>query len=127
MLLAKSLDRPEIVRFRRRDVHIAAAGNPWFAQMNQPGVVKFDRRTETAAAERRRVDAALHEDTAARLETLAAGRRKILLVEPQPGRGRIAVTSFRLGQSSLLNWPSFDCFLNAVLLRRLPRDLPSDR
>ncbi|MEX2142164.1 MAG: hypothetical protein WD894_23050 [Pirellulales bacterium] len=43
------------------------------------------------------------------------------VVERQIGRGRIAVTSFRLGQSSLLNWPSFDCFLNAVLLRRPPR------
>ena len=44
------------------------------------------------------------------------------VVERQIGRGRIAVTSFRLGQSGLLNWPSFDCFLNAVVLRRLPRD-----
>ena len=39
-------------------------------------------------------------------------------MERQIGRGRIAVTSFRIGQPSLLNWPSFDCFLNAVLLRR---------
>jgi hypothetical protein len=44
------------------------------------------------------------------------------VVERQVGRGRIAVTSFRIGQTSLLNWPSFDCFLNAVLLRRLPRE-----
>jgi hypothetical protein len=43
------------------------------------------------------------------------------VIERQIGRGRIAVTSFRLGQSSLLNWPSFDCFLNAVLLRRPSR------
>jgi hypothetical protein len=44
------------------------------------------------------------------------------VVERQIGRGRIAVTSFRLGQPSLLNWPSFDCFLNAVILRRPKRE-----
>jgi hypothetical protein len=43
------------------------------------------------------------------------------VVERQIGRGRIVVTSFRIGQPSLLNWPSFDCFLNAVLLRRQAR------
>jgi hypothetical protein len=49
------------------------------------------------------------------------------VVERQVGRGRIVVTSFRIGQTSLLNWPSFDCFLNAVLLRRLPREfVPTD-
>jgi hypothetical protein len=44
------------------------------------------------------------------------------VVERHVGRGRIAVTSFRIGQTSLLNWPSFDCFLNAVLLRRPARE-----
>ena len=49
------------------------------------------------------------------------------VVERQVGRGRIVVTSFRIGQPSLLNWPSFDCFLNAVLLRRPPAGIRADQ
>ncbi len=44
-----------------------------------------------------------------------------LVIERQVGRGRIVVTAFRLCERQLLNWPSFDGFLNACLLRRPPR------
>lgn len=44
-----------------------------------------------------------------------------LVVEGRVGRGRIVVTSFRLTQRELWNWPSFDGFLNGCLLRRPPR------
>lgn len=43
------------------------------------------------------------------------------VIERMLGRGRVVVTSFRLGQSELLNWSGFDSFFNAVLLRRPPR------
>src|SRR5262249_21854105 len=44
-----------------------------------------------------------------------------LVVERRIGRGRIVVTAFRLTQRELWNWPGFDGFLNACLLRRPPR------
>jgi hypothetical protein len=44
-----------------------------------------------------------------------------LVVEGRVGRGRIVVTAFRLAQRDLWDWPSFDGFLNACLLRRPPR------
>ncbi|HEY2882135.1 MAG TPA: hypothetical protein VGJ15_06865, partial [Pirellulales bacterium] len=44
-----------------------------------------------------------------------------LVAERQVGRGRIVVTAFRLTQRELWNWPSFDNFFNACLLRRPPR------
>lgn len=43
------------------------------------------------------------------------------VVERRIGRGRIVATSFRLNNANLVNWPNFDCFFNAVLLRRPPR------
>jgi hypothetical protein len=43
------------------------------------------------------------------------------VAERRIGRGRIAVTSFRLRERNLRTWPCFDGFLNAVLLRREPR------
>ncbi|HEY2826915.1 MAG TPA: hypothetical protein VGJ04_04885 [Pirellulales bacterium] len=45
-----------------------------------------------------------------------------LVVERRVGRGRIIATAFRLTQRELWNWPSFDGFLNACLLRRPPRE-----
>jgi hypothetical protein len=44
-----------------------------------------------------------------------------LVVERRVGRGRIVTTAFRLTQRELWDWPSFDGFLNACLLRRPPR------
>jgi hypothetical protein len=45
-----------------------------------------------------------------------------LVAERRIGRGRIVVTAFRLSERPLMNWPSFDSFLNACLLRRPPRE-----
>ncbi len=44
-----------------------------------------------------------------------------LVVERRVGRGRIVATAFRLSERELLNWRSFDSFVNGALLRRLPR------
>ncbi|MBW3599627.1 MAG: hypothetical protein KY475_20435 [Planctomycetes bacterium] len=44
-----------------------------------------------------------------------------LVAERRVGRGRIVVTAFPLSDRSVVNWPSFDNFFNAVLLRRPPR------
>ncbi len=44
-----------------------------------------------------------------------------LVVERRVGRGRIVATAFSLTQRDLWNWPSFDGFFNACLLRRGPR------
>ena len=44
-----------------------------------------------------------------------------LVIERPVGRGRIVATAFRLTQRDLWNWPSFDGFWNACLLRRPPR------
>src|SRR5262249_18688914 len=45
-----------------------------------------------------------------------------LVIERRIGRGRIVSTAFRLTQRELwVNWPSFDGFLNACLLRRPAR------
>ncbi|MCE9557159.1 MAG: hypothetical protein K8T91_27745 [Planctomycetes bacterium] len=44
-----------------------------------------------------------------------------LVVEGRVGRGRMVVTSFHLAERELDNWPSFDHFFNACLLRRPPR------
>ncbi len=44
-----------------------------------------------------------------------------LVVERQVGRGRIVATAFRLTERQLWNWPSFDGFWNACLLRRPAR------
>lgn len=44
-----------------------------------------------------------------------------LVAENRVGRGRVVVTAFRLSQRELRNWPSFDGFFNACLLRRGPR------
>ncbi len=41
-----------------------------------------------------------------------------LVAQRQVGRGRIVVTSFRLTQRELWDWPSFDGFLNGCLLLR---------
>jgi len=54
------------------------------------------------------------------LATTAAGAP--LVVEGRVGRGRVVVTSFRLSERELVNWPSFDHFFNACLLRRPPRE-----
>lgn len=48
-----------------------------------------------------------------------AGR---LLAERRVGRGRIVVTSFSLSDRNVVNWPSFDNFFNACILRRPPRE-----
>ena len=45
-----------------------------------------------------------------------------LVVERPVGRGRVVVTAFRLRQRDLINWPGFDGFANACLLRRAPRE-----
>jgi hypothetical protein len=44
-----------------------------------------------------------------------------LVVEGRVGRGRIVVTSFRLRERDFRNWPGFDNFFNACLLRRPSR------
>src|SRR5262249_31135506 len=44
-----------------------------------------------------------------------------LIMERRIGRGHILVTAFHLTQKELWNWPSFDGFLNACLLRRPAR------
>ncbi len=41
-----------------------------------------------------------------------------LVVERRVGRGRIVATAFRLVERDLINWPSFDSFVNGCLLRR---------
>ena len=45
-----------------------------------------------------------------------------LVVEGRVGRGRVVVTSFHLTERELSNWPSFDHFFNACLLRRPGRE-----
>ncbi len=44
-----------------------------------------------------------------------------LVVERRVGRGRIVATAFRLSERELLNWRSYQSFVNGCLLRRLPR------
>jgi hypothetical protein len=44
-----------------------------------------------------------------------------LVAERQVGRGRTVVTSFALRNSEIVNWGSFDSFVNGALLRRPPR------
>jgi hypothetical protein len=44
-----------------------------------------------------------------------------LLAERQVGQGRIVVTAFPLTDRSVVNWPSFDGFFNACVLRRPAR------
>lgn len=44
-----------------------------------------------------------------------------LVAERRVGRGRIVVTAFALSDRNVVNWPSFDNFFNACLLRRPPR------
>lgn len=53
--------------------------------------------------------------------TLIAAGSEPLIVERRAGRGRVVLTAFRLSQRELLQWPSFDNFLNNCLLRRPPR------
>jgi hypothetical protein len=45
-----------------------------------------------------------------------------LLAERQVGTGRIVVTAFPLSDRNVVNWPSFDSFFNACILRRPPRE-----
>lgn len=44
-----------------------------------------------------------------------------LLAERRVGRGRIAVSAFPITNREVVNWPGFDGFFNACLLRRPPR------
>jgi hypothetical protein len=44
-----------------------------------------------------------------------------LLAERRVGRGRIAVSAFPLAAREVVNWPGFDGFVNACLLRRPAR------
>ncbi|HWC88331.1 MAG TPA: hypothetical protein VG433_01710, partial [Pirellulales bacterium] len=44
-----------------------------------------------------------------------------LLLERHVGRGRVVVTAFSLAERKLHQWPGFDAFFNACLLRRVPR------
>jgi hypothetical protein len=44
-----------------------------------------------------------------------------LVVERRVGRGRIVCTSFALSEPELWQWPSYDSFFNAVILRRPQR------
>jgi len=44
-----------------------------------------------------------------------------LLVERSVGSGSIVVSGFQLNERDLINWPGFDGFLNAALLRRTRR------
>lgn len=53
--------------------------------------------------------------------SLVASGNEPLVVERRVGRGRIVLTAFRLSQRELHQWPSFDNFFNAGLLRRPPR------
>ncbi len=41
-----------------------------------------------------------------------------LVAESRVGRGRVVVTRFPLSARAVVNWPSFDSFFNACLLRR---------
>ena len=50
-----------------------------------------------------------------------------LLVERQVGRGRIVASVFRLTGPELTYWKGYDCFFNACLLRRPPREFSRDR
>lgn len=45
-----------------------------------------------------------------------------LAIERRIGRGRIVVTAFSLTSPQVVNWPSFDGFFNACLLRRPTRE-----
>ena len=45
-----------------------------------------------------------------------------LVVERRVGRGRIVVTAFRIAGDEFLKWPGCDCFFNACLMRRGPRE-----
>lgn len=49
-----------------------------------------------------------------------------LVIERQIGGGRIVVTAFSLSDRTIVNWPSFDSFFNAGLLRRPRRMFSSD-
>ena len=49
-----------------------------------------------------------------------------LVVERRVGGGRIVVTAFPLVDVRIKQWKNFDCFFNAVLLRRPPRAFSSN-
>jgi hypothetical protein len=88
---------------------VRAMGEPWKTpgkQNQTKGRELVIARDWAAVGLKKHPDARFVEDTQEQV------------VERQIGRGRIVITSFRIGQPSFLNWPSFDCFLNAVLLRR---------
>ena len=46
-----------------------------------------------------------------------------LVIERRVGRGRIVVTAFRITGPEFTGWPGCDCFFNACLLRRGPREI----
>lgn len=48
-----------------------------------------------------------------------------LVMERRVGAGRIVVTAFSLTDRAVINWPSFDSFFNACVLRRPPRKFES--
>ena len=45
-----------------------------------------------------------------------------LVAESRTGRGRVVVTAFSLADRQVLNWPNYDGFFNACLLRRPSRE-----
>ncbi|HEY5314330.1 MAG TPA: hypothetical protein VIK18_17485, partial [Pirellulales bacterium] len=47
------------------------------------------------------------------------------LLERRVGRGRVVVTAFTVAQRQLHQWPGFDAFFNACLLRRMGRQFVS--
>jgi hypothetical protein len=49
-----------------------------------------------------------------------------LVVEQNVGRGAVVVTAFRLSTKELTDWRGCDCFFNACLLRRPPREIVVD-
>jgi hypothetical protein len=49
-----------------------------------------------------------------------------LVMERRVGAGRVVVTAFSLTDRAVINWPSFDSFFNACVLRRPPRKFASN-
>jgi len=99
----------------------ASAGETWqitvdALQTLNAGWLKGDRVLKAV-----RAWSGVHLKLAENAATLVASAGEPLVAERRVGRGRIVLTAFRLSQRELHEWPSFDNFFNACLLRRAPR------
>ncbi|HWB13469.1 MAG TPA: hypothetical protein VG826_29865 [Pirellulales bacterium] len=100
----------------------AAAGDTW--QLKVDALEPLNKRWHVGDRPLKAVRpwSGVHLKLAAGAETVVSSGDEPLVAERRTGRGRVVLTAFRLSQRELRDWPSFDNFLNNVLLRRPPRE-----